>query len=105
MIKVWVKNPMEVGREKWIRGDLESLQKLVDGYIEVVRLPDPRYCLLVNEDGLLRGDMRLNIMVGDNFLFGPVVVVGLRETEDGAEFCSCDLTAAQVRRLIVKGRV
>lgn len=102
MIKVWLKNPREMGREKWVAGDLRSLQELVDGNIEVVRLRDPRYCLLVNEEGLLRGDMVLNIIVGDSFLFGPVVVIGLRETEDGQEFCSCDLTAAQVRRLILK---
>lgn len=102
MIKVWVKRPREMGREKWIRGDLESLQALVDGPLEVVRLRDPRFCLLVNEEGLLRGDMVLNMVVGDNFLFGPIVVIGLMDTEDGEDFCSCDLTAAQVRQLIMK---
>ena len=102
MIKVWLKKPREMGREKWVSGDLKSLQDMVDGPIEVVPLKDPGYCLLVNEEGLLRGDMLLNIIVGDQFLFGPVVVIGLREDDDGYDFCSCDLTAAQVRRLILK---
>ena len=101
-IKVWVKQPRELGKVQWVHDDLESLQALVDGPIEVVRLKDPRYCLLVNEEGMLRGDMVLNLIMGMTFIFGPVVVIGLRETEDGLEFCSCDLNAKQVRSLILK---
>lgn len=103
MIKVWVKRPFEIGRVEYVKGDLDSLQALVDGPIEVVPFESTKeYCILVNEEGLLRGDMRLNIIIGHYFLFGPVVIIGVKETDDGDEFCSCDLTASQVRRLIAK---
>jgi hypothetical protein len=38
-----------------IRFMLEELQEYVGGYIELVHLMEPKYYLLVNEDGLLRG--------------------------------------------------
>ena len=101
MIKVWYKQPRNIGKALWIHNKLENFQWLVDGPIEVVRLRDPNYVILVNEEGMLRGDMLLNMIVGQNFLFGPLVIVGLKYGEDGDEFCSCDLDAAQVRRLIL----
>lgn len=98
MIKVWYKKPMEIGRCLWIHNQLHAFQELVDGPIEVVRLSDPNYVVLVNEEALLRGDMHLNMIVGPHYLFGPLVVVGVK----GDEFTDCSLDAAQVRKLLAK---
>lgn len=100
---VWYKEPRLMGHERQINGSLESLQELVDGPIEVVRFKkDSRYALIVNEEGMLRGDMVLNLIIGGHFLFGPVVIVGLMTNEDGEQdFCSVNLNMRQVRKLIL----
>ena len=102
MIHVWYKKPGEIGKDRWIKNELHVFQQLVGGYIEVVRLQkSPDYCLIVNEEGLLN-DMPLNLVVGENFLFGPIIVVGLTDGEDGPEFTHCNLSASQVRRMLLK---
>ena len=102
MIHVWYKEPGKIGHDRWIKNELHVFQELVGGYIEVVLLrKSPDYCLIVNEEGLLN-NMALNLVVGDNFLFGPIVVAGLLHGEDGDEFTSCNLKADQVRRMLLK---
>lgn len=102
MIHVWYKEPGKIGRDRWIKNELHVFQELVGGYIEVVRLrKSPDYCLIVNEEGLLNS-MPLNLVVGENFLFGPIIVVGLLHGEDVEEFTSCNLKADQVRRMLLK---
>ena len=39
---------------------------------------------------------------GTGFLFGPIIVVGLADGEDGQEFTHCNLNASQVRRMLLK---
>lgn len=68
----------QVGQEpvvKEIAGDLQSMQKLVGGYIEVVRLPElpmlnGQYFAIVDEEGLLKEKPVVNRgqLVGDLFL-------------------------------------
>ena len=102
MIHVWYKEPGKIGHDRWIKNELHVFQELVGGHIEVVRLQkSPDYCLIVNEEGLLNS-MALNLVLGDNFLFGPIIVVGLLHGEDGEEFTSCNLKADQVRRMLLK---
>lgn len=102
MIHVWYKEPGKIGRDRWIKNELHVFQQLVGGHIEVVRLQkSPDYCIIGNEEGLLN-DCPLNLVVGDNFLFGPIIVVGLHHGEDGEEFTSCNLKADQVRRMLLK---
>lgn len=102
MIHVWYKEPGTIGKDRWIKNELHVFQQLVGGCIEVVRLrKSPDFCLIVNEEGMLN-DMPLNLVVGDNFLFGPIIVAGLAEGEDGPEFTHCNLNASQVRRMLLK---
>jgi len=72
-------------------GSLESLQRLVGGYIEPVYLPDlgleSSPLLLVNEEGILQGLPRCRTLIGSVGilpLFGPIVAVG----SDDEDFCS-----------------
>jgi hypothetical protein len=72
-----------------ISGSLESLQKEVGGYIDVVRL-DAEVDAFVNDEGLLVG-LPYNRKVGQHHLVGPIVIL----SHDG-EGESKGLTDAQV---------
>lgn len=68
---------------KKIDGSLESLQELVDGYIEPcapVELRDQGIELLANEEGLLKG-LELNENFEPFFLVGTVVAVGIGDED------------------------
>ena len=76
-----------------IGSSLESLQKAVDGYIEVIYPYDDQVGLLMNEEGKLRG-MELNRALRDendqiyDIIAGTFYVVGLGE-EDFCSFARC----------------
>lgn len=75
--------------------ELASLQKLVDGYIESVRLFD-NVCLICNEEGLIH-DLPRNRLVRGEWIRGNFFVVAT----DGPEFTSLTLKqAVSVKRFI-----
>lgn len=79
-----------------VDGSLESLQKLVDGYIELCTPAELRAYgieLLANEEGLLKG-LEPNQNLYPFFFVGTLVAVGV----SGEEFVS--LTPAQMHFLI-----
>ena len=86
MLKI---EPGEIPEVKDIDPGLESLQKEVEGYIEVVYPFEDDVGLVVNEEGKLCG-MKLNRALRDedgnlyDIIAGPFLVVGL--TKD--DFCS-----------------
>lgn len=76
-----------------VENDLESMQKLVGGYIEVVTISrDPKLILICDEEGLLKGKA-INSSVPDlrEFRYAPQMIAGdcfiCGASEDG-EFAS-----------------
>ena len=80
-MKAFIKHP----RQKWmaveIENTLEALQTAVGGYIECVTLAEDM-CLVVDEEGLLKGK-EYNI----NFCGLPIVGTALLVGVDGENFC------------------
>ena len=88
MIKVIVKEPNEpVGHVEEVSAALESLQKLVGGYIEAIPIAKG-ISVLCNEDGRLLG-LPANCFVRPHMeVVGTIVVIGT----DKYNFDSCPCT-------------
>lgn len=93
-MKVFVKEPGKGIIEKEITEGLETLQGLVDGYIEQVsyirKFSNNDITMLVNEEGLIN-ELEPNIVILEgrevvSVLFGTVVFIGARAMDD--EFSS-----------------
>ncbi len=72
---------------------LEHLQLLVGGFIQSLSyLKDPKLLLIVNEDGLHKQlGQNYNILKKTGYqLVGPVVIVQIKETEEGQVETSLD---------------
>ena len=89
-MKVIVKEPGESPKMVTIDGSLESLQRLVGGYIEHVEFTK-QTGILVNEEGKLR-KLEPNIILPEDMLVGTVVFVG----ESGEEFVDVPEREAEV---------
>ena len=64
---------------------LESIQKEVEGFFEIVYMEND-VALCCNEEGKLNG-MQMNRRVGDDIICGPFFLVGI-DMENEGEFCS-----------------
>lgn len=92
-----IKRPNEMfGHKEKIENTLEAMQRIVEGYIEVVNLGDG-VLVVCNEEGLIR-DMPLNCRIGQIVLFGPVIVLG----EDGEEFADVPISLRKWASMIDK---
>ena len=86
-IKAIIKRPDEpVGHLQTIPNDLRMFQRIVDGYIETVRI-DSGVVTIVNDCGKLRG-LPFNFSTGWDSIVGTVILVG----EDGEEFGNCPIS-------------
>lgn len=78
---------------------LDAYRACVNGYIEVVHVR-PGLIMLVNEEGLLRGDCLYNCCLrtktGLAPLFGNVLFIG----EDGEDFDDCPASLDEIRRML-----
>jgi hypothetical protein len=81
-MRILVKYPNSNLEIKEIDGSLKSMQKIVGGYIEVVKVPHSKILLVCNEEGLLL-NLPVNRVFGHNFV-GTVFFC----REDGEEFIS-----------------
>ena len=82
-ILVIIKNPGEEPRvEPSFDNTLEALQAAVGGYIETITLCCD-FCLVINEEGRLKG-LPYNTTVCGLPIVGPIVAVGVK----GDELCS-----------------
>ena len=77
-----IKRPGQPAFSKEVENNLQSLQKLVGGYIETVSLPRG-ICMIVNEEGKLQG-LQPNFRLDHDLIVGTAVFVGV----SGEEFCS-----------------
>ena len=95
-MKVIVIKPGEEPVVTETRDDLESLQKLVGGYVQVVRWVPP-FIVLVNEDGL-RLQLPVNTMFPDHTLVGNVVIAKRSRSEIvGLTLDECDKVMQRLR--------
>lgn len=76
-MKIVVLKPGKFGEVKEIDGSLESMQKVVDGYIEIAHVFHNKAVLICNEEGAIRGDFLIN-----RGLYGTLFIVGT----EGEEF-------------------
>ena len=81
-IKVFIKYPHRAPYSARIANKLESLQKIVGGYIETVTL-DKDMVIICNEEGRLNGLQRNCKVCGIEFV-GPIIFAGVT----GEEFAS-----------------
>lgn len=80
-IKAIIKQPDEpVGHLQTIPNDLRTFQRIVDGYIETVRI-DNGVVMIVNDCGKLRG-LPYNFSTGWDTIVGTVILCGV----DGENF-------------------
>ena len=91
MISVAIKRPGEPPRHVNISDRLESLQKNVEGFIEIVRITGTDLVIVCNEEGLING-MPYNCNICGVDLHGPIIICGERLGPDGGELCDlpCD---------------
>lgn len=79
-MRALLKEPGKAAREIDITPDLDTLRKLVGGYIESVYLSED-LILIVNDTGKLEG-LPPNVFCGIDLLVGNVVALGLSTDED-----------------------
>lgn len=93
VINVLVKEPGKPPRMTTVGNDLESLQKLVDGYIETVTFAE-ELVIICDEEGWLK-DKPFNIRMGNVQFFGTIVLV----STDGDEISSLKVGTHRLRIL------
>lgn len=78
---VVIKKPNELPSIVDIEGnDLKTLQGIVGGYIEIVRIIDTSIIMICNEEGKLDG-LPFNFILGNDAIVGTVIFVS--DSQDG----------------------
>lgn len=76
LLTVVIKEPGELPRMAAVSNTLETMQQLVDGYIETVTICSD-FAIVCNEEGLLRS-LPENVEICGNVFVGTIVFVGVR---------------------------
>lgn len=92
-IKIIVKEPGKRSEMRIVENSLESMQKLVGGYIETVTLLED-LVLICNEEGKINDSPFNCNILGESF-FGTLVFAGV----DGEEFSDIRLTEDEFFRI------
>lgn len=87
-MKVLVKEPGKPAEVREIENTLEACQKIVDGWIEVVRIAT-NVAIVVNEEGKING-MKPNFIFRGDLICGPAFFCGITSGDDGEEFRGLD---------------
>jgi len=74
-MKAVIVYPGEAASVSDIGMDLESLQNIVGGYIEIINVEN-NIQLIINEDGV-RLELPFNRMVNGHMICGPIIAVGV----------------------------
>lgn len=85
-LSVYVKDPGKKLEERYLKNDLESLQDMVGGYIEVVTLLNGTV-VICDEEGRLKGRPHSAYLDGIDFC-GRIILAGA----DGDEFVDCPMS-------------
>ena len=91
-MQVVVKRVGEVGKVQEIENELEVLQNIVGGYINIFPLASTGMLIICNEEGLLQG-LEPNIEIGGIVIVGDIVIA--RQGEEDFE----SLNEAEIRAL------
>lgn len=97
-IKVYIKYPHRAPYAAWIGNKLESLQRIVGGYIEAVpfRTPDGKDMVVIcNEEARLHG-LPVNCKVCGVEFVGPIIFTG----SSGEDFASVPMDFPAFRKLL-----
>ena len=88
-IKVVIKKPEDLyGHMTYIENNLETMQKIVEGYIETTGIDN--LVIICNEEGKIKG-LKDNILLGNDHLVGTIIICGAK----GDEFSDIPITADQ----------
>ena len=87
-MKVLVKEPGKPAEVREIENTLEACQKIVGGWIEVVRITED-VAIVVNEEGKING-MKPNFICCGDLICGPAFFCGVTLGDDGEEFRGLD---------------
>ena len=93
-MKIIIKEPGKEPHQMIIDNSLKTLQELVDGYIEPVRVNEG-IVMIVNEEGKLRG-MEKNFAFRGDTIVGNAIFVG----DEGEDFTDVPATAEDIKKLI-----
>lgn len=93
-IKVYIKYPHRAPYTAWIANKLESLQRIVGGYIQTVAIPDG-LVVICNDEGRLHG-LPVNCKICGVEFVGPIVFAGVA----GEEFASVPVDINAFRGLL-----
>ena len=91
-ISVYVKDPGKKLEERQLKNELDSLQRMVGGYIEVVTLTNG-IVVICDEEGRLKGRPHSAYLDGVDFC-GRIILAG----SEGEEFSDCPLSMEEVIR-------
>lgn len=89
-ISVYVKDPGKKLEERQLKNELDSLQRMVGGYIEVVTLTNG-IVVICDEEGRLKGRPHSAYLDGVDFC-GTIILAGT----DGEEFSDCPLSMEEI---------
>lgn len=93
-IRAIIKDPNRPAREETIPNTLDTLQRLVGGYIETVT-PASDWLIICNEEGRLEG-LPYNVEVCGIDFVGPIVLAGMK----GDELTDFPCSMEQLRKVI-----
>ena len=91
-MQVVVKRVGEAGKVQEIENELEVLQNIVGGYIQVYPLRITGLVIICNEEGFLQG-LKPNCILGQDVIVGDIVIA--RQGEEDFE----SLNEAEIRAL------
>ncbi len=94
-MKVIVKEPTKKAKLVDIENELEPMQKIVGGYIEVYPYKDNSH-IICNEDGKLMG-LLPNIFYEGSYIAGPIIVCGIDASK--GEFTDVPITLEQFNEI------
>ena len=84
-------DPVEVT----IDNELDTMQRMVGGYIETLTLPGINTVLLFDEDGKLDDRAKNFDLPWNNYIAGAAVFAGI----DGEDFADCPISEAELREI------
>jgi len=91
-ISVYVKDPGKKLEERQLKNELDSLQRMVGGYIEAVTLTNG-IVVICDEEGRVKGRPHSAYLDGVDFC-GRIILAG----SEGEEFSDCPLSMEEVIR-------
>jgi hypothetical protein len=102
-VRCIIKRPDEpIGHVTNISVSLNNLQRIVQGYIEYVRLSTDLY-VICNEEGLIN-DMPYNCSLGGHQFFGDIIIIGADPDNEESGVCDLPITFKEYKETFFGGK-